>query len=63
MEGFMPKPKEKLSSQEHSKKEMIPNHNEDSEALPIISYFFDASSKYFLFELIHMIINPLFLFT
>jgi hypothetical protein len=52
MEGFFQNPNENLGSQELSKQMINPKHNEESEALPLLSYFFDAPSRYFLFDLI-----------
>jgi hypothetical protein len=36
MEGFCQNPNENLGSQEHSKQEINPKHNEESGALPLI---------------------------
>jgi hypothetical protein len=43
--------------------EINPKHYEESEALPLPLYFFDALSRSFLFDLIHMTLIPLLIFT
>jgi hypothetical protein len=58
MEGFFQNPNENLGSQEHSK-EINPKHNEESEVLPLLLFFFNAPSRISLFDLIHMTLIPL----